>query len=404
MKKSLINFLGCLAFLLPAFATAKVWQSNNRWSSSWEARYQSWVSQSWHKNYFNEPGPYQGLKMDCADLVYIMRAVFAAENGLPFAINDPTGSGRLITNEMSRFDSLSENQRKRRFMLYLFDVVSTKSLPRDSYTPAVNRQSLSSGSFLLTDAKSHHSWTVKSFLPTGIPHLLFASRPAKTVMFQRLEYPSMGFTFPNGLNPDNHAGFRNFKSIEDLKKPAWNISGYSLEQYQIPYKSWRKEMQNRMSTRGETAEELLHRLLDSACSGSRERVVAVQEGLNHLKKLDQQGRRCMTQTEYDDYSTPSRDKRLIGNFEDLVDAHAKLKSQGRLGNGKYAQITDATIRGQYTGYCSLKIPGFQYPLSFSDVVLNGLAGALSSNPHDKRDARWGFGEWPGNRARSCPTY
>ncbi len=400
MKKSIQTMVAVISIWTVSPSDAAVWETRNQWSSKWEKAYEHWVATEWNKNYFTQNNAYKGLKMDCADLVYAMRAIFAAENGLPFAINDPTGSGNIISNRMTRFDGMTSQQRKRAFVAYLYGVTSTKSLPRDSYPPRVNRNDLTSGSFLLTDEKSHHAWTVKKFLPTGVPYLLFSSRPAKTVMFERLEYPTMGFTFPNGLKPETHAGFRNFKPINELKKPAWQVSGYSLEQYNIPYRSWRSEMQKRMSTRGESSEELLERLLLSVCAGTKERVVAVNEGLAQLKKITQQGRQCMNAKEYDDYSTPSRDKRLIGNFEDLVNAYYNLRSKNRLGNGKYARITTQIMQGKSTSYCELNAG---VSVSLGHVVAAGLSGTLSSNPHDSLAARWGL-ERSGSRAKSCPTY
>ncbi|NCN41978.1 hypothetical protein GW916_12105 [bacterium] len=392
-----------VALLMPFLAHSSVWENENSWSPQWERAYQNWVSENWTKDYFNKPGPFKGLKFDCADLVYTMRAVFASQNGLPFAVNDPTGGGRLISNSMSRFDNLDSNARKRAFVKYLFGVVSTKSIPDDTYPAAVNRTTLSSGSVLLADEKSHHSWTVRKFLPSGIPYLLFRSRPAKTEMFRRIEYPSMGFTFPNGLNPERHAGFRNFRSVSDLTKSVWNVSGYSLEQYQIPYDSWRSRMQQKMAQRGESAEEMLSRLLDSACRGSEERVEAVQEGLNHLKKLDREGRLCMNSSEYDDFSTPSRDKRLVGNYEDLVRSYQGLRAQGQLGEGKYAKIATGLLFGQVsTGYCDINVPGVGR-LNLGQVIAAGLERRFSGNPHDSARARWGF-EGQGRRAKSCPTY
>ncbi|MGZ3695577.1 MAG: hypothetical protein ACXWQO_15815, partial [Bdellovibrionota bacterium] len=75
--------------LAPGSTTAAVWAVRNQWDDSWEAKYQAWVTRSWNVDIFTHPNsPYVGLLPDCADAVYSMRAIFASENGLPFAVVD----------------------------------------------------------------------------------------------------------------------------------------------------------------------------------------------------------------------------------------------------------------------------------------------------------------------------
>jgi hypothetical protein len=393
--------------IVSSAASAQVWPETRVWDQTAEADYQSWVNRSWTKNFLAQPGWYQNVKMDCADAVYAMRMIFAAENGLPFTMTDPTGSGRTISNRMTRWDNLAAGPRKRAFLLYIFGLGSTASLPADSYPVAVNRSAITSGTFLLTDRASHHSWTVKSISRTGIPMLLFASRPARTVFFERFEYPSMGFTFPNGVRPETNAGFRGFRQEQDLHKPVWEVAGFSLEQYQIPARSWRAEMQRRLAVQTETHGEKIHRLLVSACRGAEERITAVNEALAALRKLPANG--CFGASQYDDLSTPSRDRRLRDSFEEFSQAVQDWTKAGRPAlDPKDQAMMDSVLLGDSPqdlsrAYCPIAI-GSGRTLALGQIFAAALGQRLSSNPHDPLLVRWGQTAGPSPRARACPVY
>ena len=94
-------------------AQASVWTEYNQWSPEWEQRYAEWVRDNWNINVFasrtlsnGQSNPYYGLHTDCADTVYSMRIIFSYENGLPFVINDPTGTG-TISNKTIRTPKVS---------------------------------------------------------------------------------------------------------------------------------------------------------------------------------------------------------------------------------------------------------------------------------------------------------
>lgn len=155
------RFLLLLMISKGSFVSAAVWESQSTWSESWEQTYHQWVQENWEKNIFLREGAWwRGVTVDCADNVYGMRLIFAAEHELPFAMRDPSGSG-VITNNMKRFDGLEPSARKRAFFQYIQEVGSTHSLPEDTYPVAVNRDAIGSGRMIITDARSHHSWAIK---------------------------------------------------------------------------------------------------------------------------------------------------------------------------------------------------------------------------------------------------
>ncbi len=386
---------------------AAVWTNRYQWDANWESRYQQWVNEAWDADFYLRRGPYKNLRVDCADAVYTMRYAFAAENGLPFVIKDPTGgkdaSGApmVISNSITRWDNQSDEDKKRSFLNYLFGVISTRSLPADSYPVAVNRKAITSGTFLLTDAASHHSWTVKYISDTGIPFLIFSSRPAKSQLFTRFEYPTTAFTFPHGLTEQSHAGFRAFRQPQDIGKAVWEVPGYSQQQYQIRLNVWAQTLQSALSIRDEAAEEVIERQLFAICQGAQDRIIYVNDALNYIGKVQ----RCLNAVEYDDLSSPSRDRRLLGSIEDLQKTYNELSQQGYLDKisapvkAKFLQV----LFGSAGNYCALQISANK-TMSLFELVDGFDKGWVSSNPHDSLEARWGMTNQKSELAKKCATY
>jgi hypothetical protein len=389
-----------------ASSQAAVWQVRHEWDADWEDKYAAWVKSEWNVNFFVESDSpaYRGLVLDCADAVYSMRAIFAREHALPFGFRDPSGGGGIISQAMTRFDTLaSADQRMRAFLKYLFGVVSTRSLPHDTYPAAINRSAIRAGSLIATDAASHHSWTVNDITPQGVPVLAFASRPARSKMFYRKGFPTMGFVFPNGNTLASNGGFRNFRRLEDLNRPVTEVHGFSDEQYRIRLSRWVRTVQDGISRQNETKAERLQRLVEDACLGARERVTFVSEALEYRRRING---RCMNAAEFDDHSTPGRDARLKENFQELVDAYEDLGSNARNVNSDILKTARAIARQSEdpTGYCPVRFASGQ-SASLAEITRRMFQGDLSTNPNDDLADRWGEREGGlGSRGRACPRY
>ncbi|MFN7454501.1 MAG: hypothetical protein ACK5RO_07555 [Pseudobdellovibrionaceae bacterium] len=393
--------LGLMVICLSVMSQAAVWTNQNSWNTDYEKKYQEWVRANWTADYFTKPGPFQNVKLDCADAVYALRMIFSYENKLPFVMNDPTGGRKKISNEMSRWDAQPEAQRARSFLLYLFGVLSTASLPDDSYPVSLQRSVLNSGSFILTDRKNHHAWTIHSFSQYGIPFLIYGSRPPTTKLYTRNEYPTVGFLFPNGINPASKAGFRNFKQPEQLSKPSLQVSGASLEQYELPSNRWSSSIQKKMAMIDETAEARAERLLETACQSLKDRisVVIAADGLN--RKL---GSQCMDATQYDDFSTPNRDQRFLGNMLEIQSLAGDKNSL----SSRTLQKLESVLSGEISGadsnaFCRQEVQSGLW-ISLGQASERIQKNKLSSNPMDAIERRWGFSESSSEKARRCPQY
>lgn len=399
----------CSSTFYSPSAQAAVWVPQNSWTPAWEQQYQTWVRTEWNKDFFINPGPYQGIIIDCADAVYSMRYIFAAANSLPFAINDPSGGRGVITQASNRYDRLPDQARKVAFLKYLAGALGTASLVADSYPLAVSRDAIHAGVFLRSDQLSHHSWTVKDISRTGIPHLIYATRPSSAKMYSRKEFPSMEFLFKNNNAADRNAGFRMFRTPEQIKLPEWQIPNYSLEQYQIPISSWKDTVNMKLRLAEETAEERIDRVMTDACSGTHERIGFVQEALDFQRKADAEGRYCLTALEYDDSSTPSRDMRLRDSFVELDNAIAKARRKGVVLNpalqakvDQYMQKESSSYLGA-TAYCAIEYRPGAY-LTLGQVSKLSVDKRLSGDPNETIEVRWGQAYGPTDRSARCPKY
>lgn len=413
--------------LITTKALASVWPNENRWSVGREQEFQDWVLNRWHKNFFAEkfdkdgsPNLYYGILNDCADTVYTMRLIFAYENRLPFEINDPTGGRLHISNSMSRWDDIGNDvKRLRKFIDYIHDVVSTLSLPNDTFPVAISKDGIVPGSLLMTGKANHHSWTVKQMLSIGVPHLIFNSvvrSKSSPVLQERKTWPNPYWVF-EGMGSDmSRAGFRYWKPIEYLNVPGVQVPMASLEQYKIPLKSWVTTIQKKLATEGESAEGGLGRVLEALCDGLTKRVSDVSEAVVYKKSM---GIVCMGAEDFDNYSTPSRDHRIFDDFMTLRDLYITATKNGEnLSESMKRKMDkifpDITLHPKTEAQRALPQPvdadsvcsityAIGKTIDLAEVKRRMFIGKLSSNPNHSAGRRWGEQNPPSDAGDQCRT-
>lgn len=423
-------FIGFIVFFTNLEAVyAQVWNDVNTWTPEVEKTYEKWVQKEWTVDFFarkNLPdgsaNPYYRLRTDCADTVYSMRIIFSYQHKLPFAAKDPTGGQGLVTNRMTRWNSLStETERIRQFLLFVYDAFSTETLPSDTYPVAISRETVHAGGLMATVHRNHHSWTIQDVLPIGVPHLIYNSTigaASGSMLQQRSSYPNPGWVFEGNFSPSGDGGFRYWRAADDLNKPVWKVKGYSEEQYRIPLNQWIDVVQSKLALTNENDEEKILRLLDSACAGAKGRVTSVNEGTAFLKTHPA----CMSFADYDTYSTPNRDRRVFDDLVALRRAYAAMVNRGafdRISGDLQAKVKkiypaiELLIADEQSAMAPSSIDGnsacsFQYgaelSMDLAEYRRRSFAGLLSNNPNDPFEVRWGLQKGPSAHAKSCQSW
>jgi hypothetical protein len=216
-----------------------------------------------------------------------------------------------------------------------------------------------------------------------------------------LSWPSVSYLFSQGIKEPS--GIRDFRLPEDLLKPVWQVPGYSGEQYEVPANKWTSTIQSRLALRNESSVEALERAMDDLCQLSTFRVQVVNEA---MKKLDQIGERCLTATEFDDLSTPSRDNQNRQAFQELAILYNRAIKKGeKLPPLLAEQLANihASRASQERGaqFCALN---YGRTISLGELRRRFAAGMISSNPNDTLEVRWGEVRGPSDRAARCPFY
>ncbi len=466
MMKQLLSVFVFL--MMCASAKAAIWTEENQWSEDYEKQYKEWVRTNAKVNFFSaekkpngEPNPYYGIRVDCADLVYSYRIIFAYENKLPFVIANPASPrGPLISNQVSRFDKVAEGiPRLRRFLVWVYDIVGTSSLNLDTYS--IPFKEIGSGTIILTSKKNHHSWTIVDISKTGNPHLIYNSTVGRESGFQvqeRQSWPNPFWVFEpevarddetktiNVYKSGSYAGFRYWRPTEFLKQPEISVPGFSDEQHTVGLGKWKTAAQSSHAKVKETIDQVVMRLLKDACADYKQRVESVRDAETFKSNLaddlaagktEEQSsyvrdfmrdenkpsdQRCMTYGKFDEFSTPSRDKRF-------VDALMLARTYLREGITKYGEkafaaenmkmyktifplislsaadevAKDKTEKASNL-FCSLKINDTLGELSLPEVKRRLFLGRLSSNPNDAPTRRFGYPKTSKDLGSSCPAY
>lgn len=378
-------------------AQAAVWQETQKWDSNWEQKYSDWIQNSFNEEIFVS-GPYKGIPTDCADAVYTARLIFSYENKLPFVIRDSTGGSNRISHKMSRFDSISDPlQRVRKFIEYVNDVTSTKTLPEDTYPVTINRTHVRAGTIWARPrvTRDHiveriihggvkddpgHAEIVKEVSDTGAIDLIGSTVP-KAV--RQLSTTSSLVFMP----VESSTGLRNWMLPEYYDRSRSSLPGYSLEQFKELGKGrmghrrlsrWADEVQSRLALRTESRGESIARHVQNVCRLVNSRVDVIARSEDQRRKL---GGRCMDESDFDSYSTPSRDKRIKATLKQVTEA---AEARG---------LTTAQKAKKLKGYFD-QCPDIQIApgrkISLYDFALKLLKNDVSSDPNDSFEARWGL--------------
>jgi hypothetical protein len=388
---------GVAAALLGASASTisgaygAVWESRNSWTPEVEAKYSEWVRTQWNADVFTNPNSFlYNLQTDCADAAYTMRATYAYQNQLPFALRDPSGGAKPISNEMTRWDrqALSDKDKFFEFLKYIHNLGSSTTISEDTYPVEINRKWVRAGDVLLR--YTHHVYEIKDVRNTGLLHLIASTVP------RAVRKLNENLHFNSSVSPlDGNGGIRAFREPKDLFTPAWKITGYSNEQFKFPHEEYPELVKTRLSLVKETPDEQLRNHYDRVCRKAKERVDSVNEAVAYQEKTG----RCMNASEFDDYSTTSRDQDLRTEFDSLksfVASNNAIRNQFRnvaLWNEAVKVVMDQRpdTTAQMTKsfqFCAVNYKS-GFALSLKEIRRRFELGLISDDPNLKLEARWG---------------
>lgn len=395
----------CTIFLILFFSSvsqAGVWAVRQSWTAAKETEFSEFIRTEYNTDIFSSTSSaFYGIPTDCADAVYIARAIFAAREGLPIRFSDITKSGAFITQDISRWDSLPSEKRLRPFLHYLSDVVSTLTLEKDTYPVEISKQWLRPGVIFLSPILSAsekqatgfhggHAEYLKSVSDTGFMEFIASTSPRIVRTLSLSRNPYMAPVVKRG-------GLRLWKNPQDFSKPVSALPGYGLNQFELagwePLKlisrrqifQWHEEIRRLLRTRVPSFQERVDIVVENVCSLLTVRAELVRKGWQEVLG---QGGRCLSASKTDQYSTETRDQRIRGAYlqlNDLYDWLARNPNEN-LGGPVDGNINDAR---DALSACSIEYWPGRF-MSAWDAFAIVRDRRMESSAYYAPAVRWGF--------------
>jgi len=380
---------------------------------------------------------------DCADLPYFLRAYFAWKLGLPFGFRAcsrgssslPPRCGPPATNEqgMQRRDSL---EGFKEFSQRVVDVVQSGNArtaleddATDFYPVPLERDTLRPGT-IYADPYGHTLMIVR-WVPQTPEHsgLLLAVDAQPDASVGRKRFWEGTFLFASGL-PSAGPGFKAFRPLvrgskegraaasdqsggrlrplsnrELLRDPRFVL--YSKDQETLSSDDFYARMAKLINPSGVDPSRAYEDTLDALVEQLETRVGSVDNGERYLEK----NRRVVipmpvgsgifeTTGLWEDYSTPSRDMRLLIAMKVLADLpervvrHPDLFVLGsRRANDVRAELEQ--LHARRVGERAItytRNDGSPWRLTVAELLSRKTAFEMAYNPNDCVELRWGAGE------------
>ncbi len=398
-------------FLLLIFSIfnlkAAVWNDTRVWTVELEEEFSTWMQSSVvNEVMFTDPkSKYFGINTDCADTSYALRAIFAFEHSLPFAITNPSGSrdaNKTLNNRLNKWDKSGDEIKRLKAMIEeIGDSVGTENLAHfDTYPTKIS--SIKAGTLFMYKIKARlgnfirHSYNIKAINPVGTFDVIYSTQANKAKHLPLIRRKEREF---ENL-PHIPWGFKKFKWPQLLTAEISTyplLLGASNEQYDLASNlgeaEFFKMIRKNLAKSSETPGERLNRSFNAVCAEARARIEYVNQGIEHLNSI---GSRCMNYEEFDAYSTPARDQALKGLFEKYEESFNDLLKSGELNSANPNILNFSQFIFNKVGNFSKELIE-TCPINYRSEVTIDLRelrnrireGKLSSHPNDKIELRWG---------------
>jgi len=385
------------------------------------------------------------LQPDCADLPYFLRAYFAWKMGLPFGFRhcnrgiagEPPRCSELMSNGMacegnSYVEAFSEFVRR-----HVGGGVHSghgRTAPdydyTDYYPVPLTREHLRPGT-IFADPYGHVMiiirWIPQTTEDYGI--LLAAdAQPDSTISRRRFWRGTFLFT------PDLDAGGAGFKAFRpvrwdrdkkeaiaftnDLLVNSQSFAPISSQQYEGTADDFYDRMTQLINPRPLDPVAVQRSLIDGFAEQLVGRVLSVDNGVNYVRdhkgliEMPDGDEIFLTTGPWEDYSTPSRDMRLLIALDTVVkfpDAVARNPEQYGLTRDadlparidELRKVLDKELRARTFAYH--RSDGAEQTLTLQDIVDRQQSFEVAYNPNDCPEVRWGAPEGSAE-LRSCTRH
>jgi hypothetical protein len=428
-------------------------RGNGEWDLAMEALYSAWIEHLFEAppeqslsfdslgpvlrdpernllfNYLGQGEDHQlPVAPDCADLPYILRAYFAWKLGLPIAYRPCTRGSRTSPPTCqapvieSRFIGTAApasvfQEASRRIM----DTVHSGSLrtalrddATDVYPIALDRSVLWPGT-VFADPYGHIMILVKWVPQTGRESgLLLAVDAQPDNSVARKRFWEGTFLFNQG--PSAGPGFKTFRplvpsgggGLRQLPNAALDgrsgLPTFSLDQAGLAPTDFYARMQRLINPRGLEPEAAYEATLDALMEQLETRVTSVDNGEAYMRSrpgtlIPMPSGPAIFETvgPWEDYSTPSRDMRLLIAMQVLADLPERIRRYPDLfilqGTGpsdaaaRIERLNERRLDERFVTYT--RSDGSPWRLSLRDVYNRRTGLEVAYNPNDCAERRWG---------------
>ena len=458
-----VKSLALLITSKPSLPVSKsIWQSEHSWGTATEALYSAWInalfydadeSASWtslhavmqnrDRNFLynhlslDEDNPAGKIRIimqpDCADNPFCLRAYFAWKLGLPFgyhecdrgALGRAPKTGRWITNDSPSSKTnpvLAFNTFVRRVMDGVHSGTARTALRdenSDYYPVPLTRSALRPG-VVFADPYGHTLTIVKWIPQSGNkPGTLLSvdAQPDGTVGIKRFWKGNFLFTTTGVIG---EPGFKAFRPI--IRKGGQSIllsnsdisadSGltcYSLQQKGLSGDSFYYTMERNINPMPLDPETALLDLIQALYEQLLVRITSVNVGENYMKlhpgavvpMPSSAAGVFQTGGQWEDFSTPNRDLRLLIAMDAVLDFPDKIVRSPEEFKMSILQSPEK-IRKNLDALLSQKLSelsvtytrtnGSAQKLTIADIMQRREAFEMGYNPNDGIEIRWGAPE------------